>query len=40
MQSKEYIEGRLRKLRMKPEENAKLIKKWERKLRKVESARI
>lgn len=28
-----YIENRLARLRMKPSENAKLIKKWERILR-------
>lgn len=34
--TKELIEGRLRKLRVDPVGNAKLIKKWERKLRKYE----
>ena len=28
-----YIENRIAKLKIKPVENAKLIKKWERKLR-------
>lgn len=32
--NKEYVEARLKKLRTNPEANAKLIKKWERKLRK------
>ena len=34
---KSYIELRLAKLRNKPVENAKLIKKWERYLRRVEA---
>ena len=33
--TKEYIELRLKKLRRDPELNEKLIKKWERKLRKI-----
>ena len=32
--TKERIEARLRKLRINPVDNARLIKKWERKLRK------
>lgn len=35
-QSKEYVKGRLQKLKQNPEDNARLIKKWERKLRKYE----
>ena len=31
-----YIENRLVRLRMKPQENARLIKKWERMLRRIE----
>lgn len=34
--SKEYIEMHLRKLKTNPEENEKLIKKWERIKRKYE----
>ena len=32
-----YIENRLARLRMKPQENARLIKKWERLLRRIEA---
>ena len=32
-----YIENRLARLRMKPLENARLIKKWERMLRRTEA---
>ena len=35
--SKSYIENRIAKLKNSPVENAKLIKKWERMLRKVEA---
>lgn len=35
--SKSYIEMRIRKLEANPVENAKLINKWKRMLRKVES---
>jgi len=31
-----YIENRLARLNMNPQENARLIKKWERMLRRVE----
>ena len=34
---KNYIELRLAKLRTKPTENAKLIRKWERYLRRAEN---
>ena len=32
-----YIENRLTRLRMKPSENARLIKKWERMLRRYDA---
>lgn len=32
------IENRIAKLKTKPVENAKIIKKWERKLRKLENS--
>lgn len=35
--SKSYIENRIAKLKNNPVENAKLIKKWERMLRKAEN---
>lgn len=35
--SKSYIEMRIRKLETNPVENAKLIKKWQRILRKAEA---
>ena len=34
--SKEYIQSRIKRLKMNPVQNASLIKKWERKLRKYE----
>lgn len=34
--SKAYIEQRIRKLETNPVENANIIKKWKRKLRRVE----
>ena len=33
-----HIENRIAKLKVKPVENAKIIKKWERKLRKLENS--
>lgn len=33
-----HIENRIAKLKTNPVENAKLIKKWERKLRKLENS--
>lgn len=35
--SKSYIEQRIRKLETNPVENANIIKKWKRKLRRVEA---
>ncbi len=35
--SKSYIESRIAKLKNNPVENARLIKKWERMLRKAEN---
>lgn len=35
-QTKGYIQTRIHRLKMHPIENARLIKKWERKLRKAE----
>lgn len=35
--SKSYIEQRIAKLKTNPVENAKIIKKWERMLRKAEA---
>lgn len=34
--SKDYIKNRIRRLKTNALENAKIIKKWERKLRKLE----
>ena len=35
--SKNYIENRIKKLEVNPVENANIIKKWKRMLRKVEN---
>lgn len=35
-QNKDYVKVRINRLKIKPVENARLIKKWERKLRRIE----